>query len=226
MGTRGEWATDFAAALGNTQPSAKMVNWISAWTKGENTEAKFNPLATMLDYGKNTCFNDVCVRNYETRDQGIQAAAQTLQGNYPGYQDIREGIKLDDVNRAANGLIRAPWGTNGALVQNTAALYDVRNEPLKSEGSTITKIDETIVHGGTKTENDPLLGIVPVSSVTIEDRRASEESRIASTGEYTDQYTRYGYGILGAFFVGIAGFLIIRNYVPTQQVVKTIKAVA
>ena len=47
MGTRGQWATDFAKALGNPEPSADIVNWISAWTKAEGTKARFNPLATL-----------------------------------------------------------------------------------------------------------------------------------------------------------------------------------
>lgn len=225
MGTRGEWATDLAKAAGNSNPSASLVNWISAWTKGENTRARFNPLATTLDYGDNDCFNSVCVRNYKTRQQGIDATIQTLRGNHPGYSDILDGIRTNDPQRAAAGLIRAPWGTNGALVQNTWALYDVRNEPLLAESGGV----ETVSTGKPPDAPAEWHNSGHDAGSVIEH---SPPSLKPSAGAYNPPPdapaggVRIAYVAAGVLMLFLAGFLIIRQYVPTTQIVKTVAAVA
>lgn len=227
MGTRGEWAKDFAKALGNTSPSADIVNWISAWTKNENTKARFNPLATTLDYGKTTDFNSVGVKNYETREQGIEATVKTVSNfKYPGYKDIVDGILENDVRKSAAGLIRAPWGSNGAMVQNIAATLDVRNEPLLAESGS----------GKTGSNDKPDTSPLPPSANHGEDAgRGHYQPNIGGHVDISGAPASYpdldngkrimyiGGGILALF---IAGMLAIRTYVPTQQIVRTIAEVA
>lgn len=137
MGTRGAWARDFLQALGNSNPSNQTVNLVAAWTKGENTRAQFNPLATTLDYGDNTKFNNCCggngVKNYKTREQGIQASIMTLQGKHAGYADIVKGLVNNDPNKAYEGMLVSPWGTNFVHVGVIWRTSDVTGEPLKSE---------------------------------------------------------------------------------------------
>lgn len=133
MGTRGQWARDLAAALGNAQPDAPTISWIAAWTKAENTRARYNPLATTQTWPGATNFNAVGVKNYASREDGIAATVQTLSYGFPGYDDIREGIRTNDPERAMRGLYRAPWGTNGALVERIWRSGDVSGEALLAE---------------------------------------------------------------------------------------------
>lgn len=133
MGTRGQWSKDFLLALGNTNPSASVVNLVAAWTKAEGTKARYNPLATTLNLAPNTKFNSVGVRNYETRQQGIQASVQTLQGNFNGYKTIVRGLVTNDAKTALMGMHQSPWGTNFGNVERMWSRGDVTGEMLLSE---------------------------------------------------------------------------------------------
>jgi hypothetical protein len=144
MGTREQWAKDVLSALGNSTPSAKTVSLLASWTKGEDTQAKYNPLATTLKYGDYTKFNNCCggngVKNYKTRQMGIEATIQTLSGNHTGYSDIVAGFKGNDPERALRGMKASPWGTNFAYVENVWRTQNVGSEQLKAEDSTPPKI--------------------------------------------------------------------------------------
>lgn len=133
MGRRGIWARDLAVAMGNNNPSDRIINWISAWTALEGTHARYNPLATTQQWEGATNFNTVGVKNYPTRAIGIAATKKTLSYDYAGYADITAGIQTNDVERAIRGLLAAPWGTNGARVQQAYRTRDLRNEYLLSE---------------------------------------------------------------------------------------------
>jgi hypothetical protein len=141
MGTRGQWANDFLKALGNTSPNLKTTNLVAAWTKGEGTEARYNPLATTLDYGQNTKFNNCCggngVKNFPSRDAGIQASVRTLSGSFPGYSDIVKGLRTNEPELALKGMKRNVWGTNFVYVESVWRSSDVRGESLKSEDLSI-----------------------------------------------------------------------------------------
>lgn len=61
------------------------LRFLSAWFARENTAASYNPLATTLDYGSNTRFNAVGVRNYQDFATGVAATINTLlHSGYPG----------------------------------------------------------------------------------------------------------------------------------------------
>jgi len=85
----GGWEARVLQALGapwdpDTPAGLHNINLLSAWSKLENTEAAYNPLATTLEMPGATTLagNPAGVRNYTGPDQGIAATAQTLRG-YP-----------------------------------------------------------------------------------------------------------------------------------------------
>ncbi len=122
-------------ALGNQAPSADTIKLVSAWTKGESTAAKYNPLATTLKYGTSSDFNSVGVKNYSTRQEGIEASVMTLRGDFRGYSDLRIGLASDDPERALASGGLDTWGTGTAAVTVIYRAQDVRGEMLASEGA-------------------------------------------------------------------------------------------
>lgn len=66
-------------ALGGT-PSAEKRKFFKAWQSAENTDAKFNPLATTWDkqVPGQTDFNEAGVKNYPDQETGISATVNTL----------------------------------------------------------------------------------------------------------------------------------------------------
>src|SRR6266511_2364082 len=221
MGTRRQWAIDFAAALGNANPTASTLSWISAWTANENTRAKYNPLATIYDLPPNTDFNSVGVKNFTTRAQGIEATIRTLRGQHSGYADIIKGIVNNDPQTSANGLLVAPWGSNGASVMAEWKLHDVGDQMLLSEPETVQAKGTKETPGNVPVhtpERIPLGGVNPMGP-------EAENAPTVAEGEITPGL-RTAYVIGGFFLVVIAGFLAVKTYVPVTQVVKTIAEVA
>lgn len=216
MGTRGDWGTAFAQALGNSAPSDSTVNWIASWTKNENTKAAFNPLATTLKTATSTAFNTAGVQNYPDRASGIDATVRTLMGNHTGYEDIREGIRTNDPNRAANGLLAAPWGSNGAVVKLVWQTTDVRAEDLRAEAGA----------NGNVAAHDPghLTAGLPNPVHTVQGN-ATSPAYVATAGDVVDSRS-YVYIGAGLLLLGVSGWLLIRTYVPTEQLVKTVAKVA
>jgi hypothetical protein len=138
MGTRGAWARDFLIHLGNIAPTPKTINLVAAWTRQEfgshePQAASYNPMATTLDYGTNTIYNSHNVRNYATREQGIQALSMTLRGNHQGYADILSGLRENDPEKALSAMHRSPWGTNFGRVEEVWRSTDVTGELLPGE---------------------------------------------------------------------------------------------
>src|SRR3954463_2762374 len=85
------WAGDLLAALTAT-PTDANVSFLGSWAMGENTKARFNPLATtrsafnhstMCGPGESN-FNSVAVKNFASYDDGVRATAATIRnGFYP-----------------------------------------------------------------------------------------------------------------------------------------------
>lgn len=223
MGTRRQWAKDFAAALGNNNPSASTLSWISAWLAKENTKAAFNPLATTYDLPPNTDFNSHGVKNFRTRNQGIEATVRTLRGQQQGYAGIIEGIVKNDPQTAANSLMVAPWGTNGAAVMAVWKARDVGDGLLRSEPET-TGEKATPSQQQEKPqpvhppERIPLGGVNPMGP----------EAEVGT--DYSDDLlspsVRTAYVIGGSLLFITAVFLAFKTYVPITQVVKTVASVA
>lgn len=114
---REAWALDVARALGNEAPSRDMQLALIAWQQAEGGDAAFNPFNTTQPWPGSTCYNEVCVRNYASREDGIAATVQTIRYSAAGYQDIREGILTNDPDRLFRGLEPGAWGTNAALAR-------------------------------------------------------------------------------------------------------------
>jgi len=218
MGTRGAWSRDFLVALGNPNPSAKTVNLVSAWTKAEGTDAKFNPLATTLDYGTNTKFNSVGVRNYQTRQQGIEATAITLRGKWTGYSKTLQGLQTDNPELALDGMLTTgmPWGTNFGTVAAYYHSKDVTGELLASESGSSTS-SSSLSHTTSKTEDDttpPPKGLKTESTNTM----------VAGTVTEND-VRRYAKIALGAT-IGVVGSILIIKSMISFDTLKTAAKVA
>lgn len=235
MITRGEWSIEFARALGQNNPSASTINWISAWTAKEGTRAAYNPLATTYDLPPNTKFNAVGVRNYTNRAQGIEATVRTLRGNHPGYSDIIEGIVTNNPQKSADGLKRAPWGTNGTAVEVLWRNADVRDQNLLTEPETQTVEShvqkDTIDHRDTQytPERDNAAPTRRDEQITSSDTTFSLGG--GGGGSWYDlpdasDTQRYASIIGGGLLVFLAVILAIKTYVPTQQIVRTVAEVA
>ena len=150
---RKTWARLLANALGNAQPSPDTVRWIVAWTAQENTKAKNNPLATtQKGFNAQSDFNSVGVKNYATTRDGLDATVKTLSYDFPGYSDIREGIRTNDPNRAMKGLYAAPWGSNAASVD---LIYKSGIDRGDEELPSISGIDGSAIAPGQMTRNRP-----------------------------------------------------------------------
>lgn len=129
-----QWSYDLAIATGNTDPSNDIINFISAWQQAENTSATYNPLATSQDMPGATIFNSHGVKEYTSRDQGLEATVKTLQADYPGYNYILYGIQTNDSDLALKGLEMSPWGTEinnvKSLLRNTSHVISGKKCPF------------------------------------------------------------------------------------------------
>lgn len=207
MGTRGAWAIDFLKQLGNSTPDEKTINLVAAWTKGENTEAKYNPLATTLDYGNNTKFNNCCggngVKNYASRDEGIKASIMTLRGNHRGYSTIIRGLTTNNPELALQGMKQSPWGTNFGHVESMWRGLDVRGETLLSETSTPPKIV-----GGTPKSTPVEWGTGGGGGGSWYDKPPTTTSAMV-TGDSVRNAAKVGLGIVCAVTSVIVGIMAI-----------------
>ncbi len=145
MGTAGSWAIDFLHALGNQKPDDKTINLVAAWTQVENTDAAFNPLATTLAHGNYSKFNYANVKNYSTRQEGIDASVITLRGEFYGYKGLREGLLSNNGEQAINSGGFDTWGSGSAKVARLWGI-DNRDKPLRSETGSTTTAAPSIGH--------------------------------------------------------------------------------
>lgn len=133
---REDWAVALLTALGNAQPSADTVALVVAWQTGENTTARFNPLATSQEMDGATVFNSHGVKEYATFEDGIAATVKTLSYAYDGYADILAGLQTNDPERAMAGLTRSPWAAEAGYGARVRALWG------KTKDERRTVIDE------------------------------------------------------------------------------------
>lgn len=99
--------------IGAPQTAAN-INSMAAWVTHETPwppVARFNPLNTTLPMPGSTCFNSVCVRNYVSWAQGVEATALTLLGGYSCIvSELRSGLGCCGTRCAADFL---KWSGNG-----------------------------------------------------------------------------------------------------------------
>lgn len=119
-----QWASDVLHGIGAPDTKNNRIILIS-WALGENTKARYNPLATTQIASGATPFNTLPggghVYNYPDYKTGVQATTQTLlNGYYPQIvSDLRVGSFtpqqfFNDVNVSHQ---LGTWGTGDALAQ-------------------------------------------------------------------------------------------------------------
>lgn len=231
MTTRGEWATELLHALGNNTPDARTVNFVASWTLGENTRARYNPLATTQPAAGATNFNPVGVKNYPTDQAGIDATVKTIQNGY--YPHILHGLQNNDPEEAANALELGTWGTGMGFV-TLWRLGDHRNEPLKSHeagaisgGSWGTGASQEPSNEGSLPgdEQNPLTRVIG-GTLDTGDQLGLGGPQNPPDIAPADVSRSISYIALGGTLLLIAALLAIRTYVPTRQIVKTIAEAA
>jgi hypothetical protein len=226
MTTRGEWATQVLAALGNRNPDAATVNFLAAWSVCEfgpevKKAARFNPLATKHTMPGNTNYNSVGVKDYPDADTGLQATVRTIKNGH--YPHIVEGLTTNKPEIALNHSELGIWGTGGGCVERIYKSGDQRMLTLPSY--------DPAIPGGADAATTP----ITVDPET--DRLVNPDQAVDTDPNFTLQgladsvnpaviYARFAMGGLGVLMIVIAGILTIRSYVPTKQIVKTIAAVA
>lgn len=212
--TRGEWARAFLAALGNSSPDDRTVNWVASWTLGENTQAAYNPLATTQPSPCATGdFNFAHVKNYSNHQCGIEASVKTLQNGH--YPHILHGLQNNDPEEASNAVELGTWGTGMGFV-TLWRLGDHRGETLKSHESAPQPFGP--IHGGGGSWDDPPDPKGPqLPSIDLGLPQLPDSTTIARSLIFVG---------LGGLLVTIAIVMAIRTYVPTEQIVKTVAAVA
>ena len=222
---RRAWARQLASALGNSNPSADTVRFIAAWTKCEDTKARYNPLASSHKVEGDSSFNGI-VRNYPDAETGLRMTVETLQGRHNGYADIRQGLATNNPEMALRGLYVSPWGTSGLCVDlKYHGSAGIEDEPLKSfptgdemadkledyfkDNPGVNLRHDTPADAASNIVNDPLGSALDYSGVD------------------TQQYgRRVAYVAVGVLLLSVGLILAIRSLVPTQQIVKTIAEVA
>lgn len=230
MGTRGQWAIDFIAAMGNTNPSANTIKFVAAWTKGEGTTAKYNPLATTLDHGTNTNFNKVGVKNYSTRQEGIEASVLTLRGDFPGYKNLAYGIRTNDPEKSLSSGGLDTWGTGTAAVMAIYRSGDVRSEMLASEGESEGggTAGASIIDGIISAVAGPTAAVA-VSPIT-DSNNTQVEAAIAQAGPFTEELIISVWKqFVGWSFIAAGGIILIILAIKSdaaQQAAKTATNVA
>lgn len=105
----------------NILPTTEKRKFFRAWQQAENTNAKYNPLATTMDINASgqTDFNSVGVKNYPTEDDGVDATVKTLQlDRY--YKELTDKLKRDDITAEELAQTTGPiatWsGGNGTYI--------------------------------------------------------------------------------------------------------------
>jgi len=208
---RGEWARAFLSALGNSTPDAKTINFVASWTLGENTRAAYNPLATTQPMESATDFNWVGVKDYTSHQQGIDATVKTLENGY--YPHVLHGLQTNDPEEAVNAVELGIWGTGLGFTTLWRAGDHTQEDLLSHTGGTSSGGD----FGGGGFDVGPIALLNPASA-------AAEE--LTSPDASKDIARNVSFIALGGLMLFIAIALAIRTYVPTQQIVKTIAAVA
>lgn len=122
MITAAQWAGDLLRELGAPVSFSNMA-FLSAWAFGEDTKARFNPLATTWAMPGDSDFNSFGpgdafhVRNYADYADGLTATVRTLHdGHYPA---IVEALVDGDPRFTPEVLAELDtWGTGGEHVRS------------------------------------------------------------------------------------------------------------
>jgi peptidoglycan hydrolase CwlO-like protein len=105
----GEWARLLLVALGAPVVRDNLVA-IVAWEAAEGTPATWNPLATTIAMPDSTIYNSHGVRNYRSKEQGIEASVMTLHRPGHGYDAIISSLKAaPEAMETGRAINRSDW---------------------------------------------------------------------------------------------------------------------
>jgi len=107
------WSEDVLDMLSAGAPSPGRWRWLVAWAQLEDTDARFNPLATTYLMIDSSRFNAAGVRNYRSLASGVRAVVWTLRtkASERGYDRI-VGALLDpkaDFAAFRGAVSRSAW---------------------------------------------------------------------------------------------------------------------
>lgn len=88
----GQWASSFLGSLGAPTSRNNMIA-VVAWEASEGTQATWNPLATTKDMPGATRYNSHGVKNYKSKEQGVEASILTLRLPNRGYSPVISRLK-------------------------------------------------------------------------------------------------------------------------------------
>jgi murein DD-endopeptidase MepM/ murein hydrolase activator NlpD len=222
---REQWALDFLARLGNTQPSREVVTMIVEWTlaedSGEGAFVRNNPLNTTLCLpgamtgainGDGACG----VQGYATWEDGIEANARTLE--QANFETVRAAILANDADAARQALWASPWaashygygsawprlqGTPGAKCPVTSTMAVSAN--FYSTGSPYWAGQAGGMHNGTDFSGQPGEPVYAPFDFTVEDiQYYGDPGRIGYyvQGRFDDGYLFYA-GHLGEVYTQV-----------------------
>lgn len=105
----GAWAQLLTTALGAPAIRDNLVA-IVAWEAAEGTRATWNPLATTIAMPESTIYNSHGVRNYRSKEQGIEASVMTLRRPGHGYDAIIASLKRGaEAMETGHAINRSDW---------------------------------------------------------------------------------------------------------------------
>lgn len=107
--TRYEWIKDLNHALGNTQPTHEVEEFLLGWTFVESSPpgAMYNLLNTTERASGSTNFNSVGVQNFTSYQQGIDVTATLLKHSI-FYTHLYAALKNNDIKALGYGATMSP----------------------------------------------------------------------------------------------------------------------
>lgn len=210
-----QWADAFLNYLGDPVTSTNQAE-VEAWMRAESggVGSYNNPLNTTLQepgsWGVNYN-NGYPVQGYPNEQEGIQADAAALQGNFPGYSNIRNDLAAGNVpyGQFAADVGNSPWGTSGSLIGQVLGSGVSQYGGAQSDTGNISPGGYGAYTGGSQT--DPLAGIfgqmLAGQSAATQPEIASLNTQLALAQGNTPQeqaylqqlygYQQQGFGVQG-----------------------------
>lgn len=102
-------------------PTNENMKFMYAWRQAEGASAKNNPFNTTMQKSDSTSYNSAGVKNYKSKEDGIQATCDTLK--LPYYTSLVSQLKSGNytANELAKNNLTAlkKWGTGDLLLKVT-----------------------------------------------------------------------------------------------------------
>ena len=112
-----QWCAELLPRLGlSVQKQA--VGACVAWVRAEGTfQTINNPLNTTQEMPGASCYNHVCVRVFQSREDGLLATVKTFTYKGHGYEAILAGLASNNGDETARAIEVSDWGTGGRAVE-------------------------------------------------------------------------------------------------------------